>query len=169
MKVQFRAAEEHDLPTIEQCVELAYRPYVAHLGVEPAPLRTDYAEHIRKGNVLVAESSQGDFVGILLSYFDGTSLVVDNVAILPKYQRKGALIDICVKAVRIARAAGADTIRTFTNQKLTRNIGMYQKLGLSIERIEKMSDRTAVHLEFRLSELQKVASPIAKWIMRERL
>jgi GNAT superfamily N-acetyltransferase len=168
MKLHFRAAEPFDLPVIQKCVEAAYRPYVAHLGVEPAPLHTDYAEYIRLGNVLVAETEDRDFVGILLTYLDGTSLVVDNVAILPKYQRKGALVEICAEIVRLARAANAETIRTFTNQKLTRNIAMYERLGLSVARIERMEDRVAVHMEFQLSHLQGDGFALAKRIMRER-
>ncbi len=168
MKVHFRAAEQDDLPVIKQCVEQAYRPYVARLGVEPAPLHTDYAGHIQKGNVVIAESSDRDFIGILLSYLDGKSLVVDNVAILPAYQRKGALVEICVEVVRLAREAGAETIRTFTNQKLTRNIAMYEKLGLSIKRIEDMKDRIAVHMEFSLSHFESNGPSLAKRILRDR-
>lgn len=168
MKVRFRAAEQGDLPVIKQCVEQAYRPYVAHLRVEPAPLHTDYADHIQRGNVLIAESSDRDFIGILLSYLDGKSLVVDNVALLPAYQRKGALVEVCAEVVRLAREAGAETIRTFTNQKLTRNIAMYEKLGLSTKRIEEMKDRVAVHMEFSLSHFQGDGSSLAKRIMRDR-
>jgi N-acetylglutamate synthase-like GNAT family acetyltransferase len=168
MKIQFRAAEISDLPVIQQCVEQAYRPYVAHLGVEPAPLHTDYADHIQKGNVLVVQSPEREFVGILLSYLDGQSLVVDNVAILPSYQRKGALVEICAEAVRLAREAGAETIRTFTNQKLTRNIAMYEKLGLSVSRIVEMPDRVAVHMEFSLRHLHGDSPSLANRIMRYR-
>lgn len=168
MKLTFRKAEQRDLFDIEQCVEQAYRPYVAVLGVEPAPLSTNYEDHICKGNVLIAHASNGDFVGILLSYVDGESLIVDNVAITPAFQRRGALVEICVHAVQLARAAGLTNIRTFTNQKLVRNINMYKKLGLLVDHIEQMSDRTAVHMKFSLDSLQGKTPDLAKRIMRGR-
>ena len=169
MRLDFRTAERSDLSSIQQCVEQAYRPYVALLGVEPAPLHTDYAEHIQKGNLLVAQSMKGEFVGILLSYLDGASLVVDNVAIMPRYQRQGALVDVCVRAVQLAKEAGVENIRTFTNQKLTRNIAMYEKLGFSVERLENKGDRVAVHMSFPLGCLQSGSLSLAKRILRGRL
>ncbi len=165
MIVRFRVAEQSDLSEIRDCVEAAYRPYVAELGVEPAPLHADYQAHVQAGNVRIVEKADGEFVGIMVTYLEPDCLVVDNVAILPRHQRRGALVPICVEVVGLATAAGAHNVRAFTNQKLARNIGLYQKLGLAIDRVERMADRTAVHMRCDLRALDK-SPALARRILR---
>lgn len=101
----------------------------------------------------------------MLLYLAGDSLVVDNVAVLPLYQRQGALIDVCVEVVRVARIAGVQNIRTYTNEKMTRNVAMYKRLGLSIERVEEKIDRTAVHMIFSLDQLHSETASLTRWLV----
>jgi GNAT superfamily N-acetyltransferase len=151
MIVRFRMAEPADLRDVEACVEAAYRPYVPMLGVEPAPLKDDYARLIAEGAVEVVEDATGAFIGVLVRFVRPDHILIDNAALLPAMQRRGAMLRLYHRMVELARRHGVGKLRCFTNEKLTVNIDMYQRLGAVVTERRVLPDRVIIFMEMDIS------------------
>jgi ribosomal protein S18 acetylase RimI-like enzyme len=123
-----RLAGPGDLAAVEALVEAAYARYIPRIGRRPGPMLDDYAALIagRRVHVLCDE---GGTAGILVLIPEEHAMLVDNVAVRPDAQGRGygrALMDF---AEREARARGLRTIRLYTNEAMTENIALYERLG----------------------------------------
>lgn len=65
--IEVRGATGSDQPAIERCVHLAYAPYIAGTGEEPAPMFSDYRALIERGVVHVADTASG-LVGLIVMW-----------------------------------------------------------------------------------------------------
>lgn len=123
-----RKAAPDDLAAIEAIVEQAYRPYVASIGVEPAPLHDDYAGLIAAGRVTVIDSD-GAVLALIVLVPEVDAMLLDNVAVAPAAQGRGLgrrLLDFAEDA---ARQAGYGIIRLYTNVAMIENIAIYERAG----------------------------------------
>ncbi|MCA3709685.1 MAG: GNAT family N-acetyltransferase [Phenylobacterium sp.] len=148
-------------------MEQAYRPYVAALGYEPAPLRADYGDLLRTGVTRILETPEGEMMGLVVFFEEPGCLLVDNVALFPKWQRRGVLVEVFVQGVAEARRRGFRYVRCFTNEKLKRNILFYQKLGFEISHREDLGDRVAIHLRLDTESLSERG--IGGWLLARRV
>ena len=90
----------------------------------------DYAGHVGRGHVYVAETEDGGISGyvVLIPRKDGV-LELDNIAVAPGAQGKGLgklLIDF---SERRAAQEGFFKISLYTNEIMTENIEWYRRLG----------------------------------------
>src|SRR4051812_44953198 len=111
-----RPAAIGDLPEIQRIVHDAYVKYVAHIGRSPAPMLDDYRRHILAHEVWVILNGS-DLTGILVLVPDADHLLLDNVAVDPRFHGKGigrALIEF---AEHEAARRGYNEMRLFTHQK----------------------------------------------------
>jgi ribosomal protein S18 acetylase RimI-like enzyme len=77
-------------------------------------------------------------------------MLVDNLAVDPEWQNRGALLKCYHHVKDEARRLKLRTVKIYTNEKLTRNISMYQRLGFRITHRREFVDRTFVYMEFDL-------------------
>jgi ribosomal protein S18 acetylase RimI-like enzyme len=124
-----RKAVARDEAEIRDCAEQAYARYVPRIGRKPAPMDADYAARIAAGDVHVATDAAGRLEGFVVFHAEDGHVLLENVAVLPRAARRGvgkALIGFCEHA---ARESGLRTVRLYTNEKMTENLGMYPRLG----------------------------------------
>jgi ribosomal protein S18 acetylase RimI-like enzyme len=124
-----RVATEADVPIIRGLVERAYGPYIERMDRVPAPILADYERLVADGVVTVIDDSERGIVGVLVSWVDGDSYYVDNVAVDPDAQGTGLgrlLLDV---ADEQARAAGRSRVRLYTNAAMHENLHYYPRQG----------------------------------------
>lgn len=123
-----RAATFADVPALERIAEDAYRPYVARLGREPAPMLESYPDWVERGDVFVCEA-RGEVVGYIILVAHADHLFIDNVAVAPAHHKRGfghALLDFAESEARRRRYT---EIRLLTNARMTENQRFYGGMG----------------------------------------
>lgn len=76
---------------------------------------------------------------------DGGPLI-ENVAVNPAAQGRGLGRCLLAFAEDQARALGLSALRLYTNEKMTSNIALYERLGHVITERENINGRRAVHM-----------------------
>ena len=130
MKIQpnIRRATQDDAEGIAALVAEAYSLYIPRIGKKPAPMLDDYAQVITDSCVFVLADG-ADIQGVLVVSQQNTELLLNNIAVLPRYKGKGigkALLAFCEEH---AQATGCGAIQLYTHQLMTENIAIYKKLG----------------------------------------
>lgn len=124
-----RKARMSDLTAVQACIRAAYEPEATEIGVRLAPLDTNYAEAIEKREVHLGLDGDGILLGLILFHVEGRVMHLDNVAVPAWGHGRGIgrqLIEYCEK---VARRLRLQSIELYTNQKLLRNIAIYEHLG----------------------------------------
>jgi ribosomal protein S18 acetylase RimI-like enzyme len=123
-----RLATHDDLQAVETVVRAAYSHYVVLIGREPGPMLDDYTALIGKGHVHVIEHD--DMVkGVLVLIPEERDMLLDNVAVSPDAQGLGLGRRMLEFAERAAMALGYRSIKLYTNEAMTGNIGLYSRIG----------------------------------------
>jgi GNAT superfamily N-acetyltransferase len=125
--VQIRPARPADAQAIDQIVQRAYGPYVAQIGLRPAPMDVDYGEKIGAADVFVAVDLE--VVGALVLAVMEDHVLIENVAVDPGRQGEGIGADLLAFAESWAEETGRRTVRLYTNVAMTRNIALYRRIG----------------------------------------
>jgi ribosomal protein S18 acetylase RimI-like enzyme len=122
-----RRAEADDLPAVVELTSRAYEQYKALLGDDPVPVTTDYGPRIADGDVWMLEAPEP--VGILVLEKCPDHLHIFSVAVSPEHQHGGIGRLLLSLAERIAVEGGLDRLTLCTNDRMTRNIGIYTRCG----------------------------------------
>jgi GNAT superfamily N-acetyltransferase len=123
-----RPATRADAPGAAACVDAAYRHYVDRNGKVPAPMRDDYAQVIAAHDVTVAEHG-GEIVGVLVLREAEEGFLLDNIAVRPGHQGTGLGRCLLELAEDKARAAGYSSIYLYTQEIMTENRALYERIG----------------------------------------
>ena len=127
--LNLRRATAADAPLIGHVAGKAYAPYVERLGGQhPAPMDADDADVVASTEAWVAESD-GDVIGFLVLIGQGDGMLLDNVAVLPSYQGRGAGRALLRLAEEQARAGGYERISLYTNKAMLENQELYERIG----------------------------------------
>lgn len=129
MQTIIRDADMADVTRIAQIARLAYQPYVAAIGREPAPMCADFATLVARDQVRVATT--GQVIGYVVSYASGPVWHLENIAVAPDIQSSGVGRMLIADVERRARLAGATAIDLYTNEKMTDNLTFYPRLGFT--------------------------------------
>lgn len=121
-----RRATEADVPAIARVVEAAYARYLPRMDRMPAPMTEDVLPHVRAGQVWVA-GMPVSMVICLVAEEDG--LLVENVAVHPDAQGRGAGRRLMAFAEVEARRRGVNRVRLYTNEVMIENLEFYGRLG----------------------------------------
>ena len=117
-----------DRPEVEAVVSRAYALYLERMTARPAPMLDDYAALIDRGVVHVG-ILDASVVGVLVGWPESDHFFIDNVAVDPERQGTGAGATLLGLADTLARAAGHDEIRLYTNEAMTENLAYYPRRG----------------------------------------
>lgn len=123
-----RRAQPDDLPAIEACVQAAYEPWVAVIGMKPGPMLEDYAEVLRSRTAFVSEHG-GRVVGLLVLFRADDCFTLENIAVHPDFSGQGLGRHLLLLAEREAIADGHVAIHLYTHERMVRNIALYEKVG----------------------------------------
>jgi ribosomal protein S18 acetylase RimI-like enzyme len=133
MTYRTRPAATTDLPALEEIAEAAYGPWVAVIGGRPAPMDTDYAALIDSGRIHVtmppAGGERAHVAGLIVLVPEDGALLVENVAVHPRFQGRGIGRALMAFADAEARRRRLPALRLFTHETMTANIALYGSLG----------------------------------------
>ena len=122
-------AQSGDEPEIRRCARLAYTHYVPRIGKEPAPMNADYATLISEGHVEVGLDECRKLVGFIVFYLDSGIMFIENVAVFPSLKGHGYGKQLMAFCEDQARQMNVSKVTLYTNEKMTENIAMYEKMG----------------------------------------
>jgi ribosomal protein S18 acetylase RimI-like enzyme len=123
-----RQAVAADAGDIAACVRRAYERFERRLGCPPAPMLQDYRQVIASAQVWVAVLDD-QVVGVLVLTETAEGLVLENLAVEPRAQGLGVGKALLLLAESLARQAGRDEIRLFTNILMVENRVLYGRFG----------------------------------------
>ncbi|GLU58496.1 GNAT family N-acetyltransferase [Arthrobacter sp. TES] len=106
----------------------AYAIYVERIGKEPAPMTFDYAAIAASGDALLAWSDD-QLVGMLITRLEDPALHIHNLAVSPDVQGLGLGSALLIEAEQLARRAGRDELRLYTNEAMLENLTFYRRRG----------------------------------------
>jgi ribosomal protein S18 acetylase RimI-like enzyme len=127
-EIAIRRARGEDVDTVKAIVRDAYARYVPRMGREPAPMRADYAALVGEELVWVAARGE-EIVGVVVLRPGAATMLLENVAVAPAWQRRGVGRALIGFAEDRARAVGAREITLYTNELMTENLALYPALG----------------------------------------
>jgi ribosomal protein S18 acetylase RimI-like enzyme len=142
----FRRAHADEAGKIATFQRAAYQRNRAILGVEPIPLKADYAKILSDYEVWLHENGDA-LTGVLILELRLDDLLIWSVATAPEARQAGLGNRLMAAAETRARALGKDVIRLYTGELLVDNVAWYQRRGFAIERAEALSDRRIVHMK----------------------
>lgn len=131
--VNLEPAAMEDLPQILQLQYLAYQSEAELCQNSSIPpllqTLTDLQEEFQQGIVLKAVTAEGEIVGSVRGYTQGSTGYIGKLIVAPSHQGRG--IGSALLA-RIEQALGTARFELFTSSRSARNLGLYQKRGYSV-------------------------------------
>ena len=147
--IRFRRAEASDRAAIETLQSAAYdreRP----LGLEPPPLKADYADIVQRMEVWLAEE-RDKLRGVLILDVRPDDLVIWSIAAAPDARGQG-LGQIMLDAAEVrAEQLGRRVIRLDTGAVQQTLVGWYGRHGYEIEARSMLDDHPITHMIKRLA------------------
>ncbi len=125
-----RLAIPSDVTEITALIDAAYSGYAPLLQRNPQPMDDDYSVLIAAGEVTV-RCEEGQILGVLVCQQREDHLLVRTVGIRPDRQRLGLGSELMRYAETIAAEHGWRVLRLYTNEVMTGNVELYQRLGYS--------------------------------------
>lgn len=123
-----RSATPNDAAGAAACIHAAYKHYVDRNGKVPGPMLDDYDELISDEDVTIVERA-GEIVAVLLVREGSEGFLLDNIAVLPICQGTGLGRHLLELAEDKARDAGHDSIYLYTQEVMTENQALYERIG----------------------------------------
>ncbi|OZI79687.1 GNAT family N-acetyltransferase [Bordetella genomosp. 2] len=123
-----RLATMGELAAVRALVHAAYAHYVPRIGIEPGPMRDDYAPLIRDGRVYVVGAPRA-LQAVLVLIPQPDAMLLDNIAVAPAAQGQGYGRLLLQFAEQMARQAGFRSIRLYTHEKMVENLALYARIG----------------------------------------
>lgn len=128
-QLTIRTARPEDAAAVRACAVQAYSQYIEVIGRKPAPMLADFAAQISAGYVYVSASEQETLRGFIVFYPQAEHMFLENVAVTDAGRGKGigkSLINFCeTQAINL----GLNSVRLYTNAKMTDNLSIYPRLG----------------------------------------
>ncbi|WEJ19696.1 GNAT family N-acetyltransferase [Pseudomonas sp. SD17-1] len=146
-----RPATAHDVAPVQALIEAAYALYIPRIGARPGPMLEDYAALIAQGRVEVFEE-QGQVLGVLVLIAQADGLLLDNVAVSPAAQGRGLGRQLMAHAEARARQLGLEVVRLYTNEAMSENLGLYERLGYRETHRAVQAGLRRVFMEKRLGD-----------------
>ncbi|MEU5402498.1 GNAT family N-acetyltransferase [Streptomyces sp. NPDC005963] len=142
-----RPAIAADVRVVKAVTDAAYHPYIARIGVVPAPMEADHAADATAGRMFVVGNPVR---GVIVLLPQDDHLLLESVAVHPEAHGKGLGRALLGFAESRARELGLPEIRLYTNALMTENQTLYPRYGYELEgrRVDGPYDR--LHYRKRL-------------------
>jgi ribosomal protein S18 acetylase RimI-like enzyme len=144
-----RQARPAEVDALQAVVTAAYSMYLPRMDTPPAPMTHDLTRDIAAGHVWVT----GDpAVGLICLIPREHALLIENVALAPEAQGRGAGRRLLRFAETRAGELGKDRLELYTNEKMTENVALYTRLGYTETDRRTEDGHRRVFMEKRLVE-----------------
>jgi len=144
-----RRADITDAPAIGECAVEAFRHYIPRLGLTPIPMTKDYGAAIVNAQVWVAQQQERIVAALVLDVTD-EGFLIDVIAVRPAQQGTGVGRALLELAEHEAVRQGHDSVYLFTNEKMTENRALYERIGYVEYKRLAFAERTRVFLRKQL-------------------
>lgn len=118
-----------DVAKINAIAQASYAIYLQRMTQKPYPMLEDYQKCTNNGQAYVLQTEREIAAYVVLLSEDNKNLLLDNIAVEPRFQKKGFGIALMNFAEEEARRRNLVAIRLYTNAVMTENISWYKKLG----------------------------------------
>ena len=110
----------------------AYAKWVPRIGREPKPMTADYDLAVRRHrfDLLFID---GHLAALIETVAEGETLLIENLAVGPDYQRRGLGTMLMAHAESIAKSTGQNRLRLYTNARFEGNVALYERLGYRVD------------------------------------
>ncbi len=152
-QILVRPALPAEAETIRDLVCDAYEKYASRIGRQPAPMQSAYHDLVAEDRVWVAYIER--IVGILVLMRVESSMLVENVAVLPSRQGQGIGRTLMAFAEAKAREWGLETLELYTNERMVENIGFYLGLGYRETARRTEDGLRRIYYRKRLAKLER--------------
>jgi GNAT superfamily N-acetyltransferase len=144
-----RRATVADASAVRDLTRAAYAKWVPVIGREPKPMTADY--HAGVINHLVdLLDVDGELAALIEMIPEADHLLVENIAVSPRYQGRGYGRTLMAHAEQLAASLGFSETRLYTNKLFAENVQFYRKLGYRTDREEDFKGGVVVHMSKRL-------------------
>lgn len=145
MNETIRLATAEDVEIVTALTKAAYAKWVPVIGREPLPMKADYAAaiHNHRIDLLTVGTEVAALVETILHAED---LLIVNVAVAPKFQKRGYGRRMVAFAEQLAVHAGLPSVQLYTNSRFDANLRFYASLGYEVEREEALNGGVAIHM-----------------------
>ena len=127
--IMIRSGQVGDADHLLAIARGAYQQYVAEMGKEPAPMLTNYDQHLAEDDVMVAMTEDNKIAGFAVLIHKPEGCWLENIAVDAslKGQGIGNLLLHHIEDGLVQR--GINTIRLYTNVVMRQNMAWYQRHG----------------------------------------
>ena len=143
--IELRQAAAVDAPAIRELTREAYAKWVAVIGREPKPMTANYSDAVQKHRFDLLYLG-GRLTALVETIPQADHLLVENLAVLPSFQRRGFGRRLMDHAEKLAASSGFNEIRLYTNKAFAGNVRLYSELGYRVVREEEFKGGVAVHM-----------------------
>ncbi len=145
MTETIRIAAISDAEAVTALTRSAYAKWVPVIGREPLPMKMDHAAMIREHRVDLLFVGQ-NLAALVETIQRDDGWLIENVAVDPRFQKRGYGRKMVAYAEQLAARAGAGVVRLYTNSQFEENVRLYVSLGYEIEREEALNGGVAIHM-----------------------
>lgn len=140
-----RLATISDTEAVTTLTQAAYAKWVPVIGREPLPMKADHAAMIRDHRVDLLFVEQR-LAALIETIRRDDGLLIENVAVEPRFQKRGDGRRMVAYAEQLAACSGAAIVRLYTNSRFEENVRLYLSLGYEIEREEALNSGVIIHM-----------------------
>jgi GNAT superfamily N-acetyltransferase len=147
--MELRRAASSDASEIRELTRAAYAKWIPVIGREPKPMAADYnaAVHDHLIDLLYVDEELAALVEVIP---EKQYLLIENVAVTPKFQGRGYGRMLMAHAEQIATMLKHQETRLYTNKLFAENVRFYLELGYQVDREEAFAGGIIVHMSKRL-------------------
>ena len=140
-----RRATANDAMAIRNLTRECYRKWISVIGREPRPMSADYLKAVQKHWIDLVDRD-GALAALIEMIPAENHLLIENLAVAPRYQRQGLGNHLTAHALEAARSAGFSEVRLYTNAAFAENLEYYRRRGFVQTAHEPLPDGgTMVH------------------------
>src|SRR5262245_42188482 len=114
-RLHFRRAETADAAAIRALTRAAYAKWIPVIGREPKPMQADYDAAVRKHRFDLLYLGD-ELVGLIETANQDEGLLIENVAVAPRFQGQGLGSRLMGHAEAVAKAQGCSQLALYTNK-----------------------------------------------------
>jgi ribosomal protein S18 acetylase RimI-like enzyme len=98
------------------------------IGREPKPMTTDFSTAVQD-HMIDLLFEHGTLAGLIETVLAPDHLLIENLAVAPKFQGRGHAKTLLAHAETLARLLGQTEIRLYTNSRFIENLAIYARYG----------------------------------------